>query len=157
MANHISEAADLLLEQAKLQLDQQNTDLSSLRVRAVALLSVASLVAGLFGPHLPGKTASTWVLIVVSVTLVLFACNVILALLIAAPKKRWLFTFRLDQMFDRIDDGTLIPVDVTYNLARWAEEARGWNRSKLNRLYLLFAWMCILTGLQVIAWVVAVL
>lgn len=86
----------------------------------------------------------------------MFAVSVVLGLLVAAPKRKWLFTFHLKQLLDLVDEGTAQPVDVTYNLATWIEEARQWNKTKLERLHVLFGWMCILIGLQVVFWTIAI-
>lgn len=115
MENDTVQACALLFDQAKAQLEQQNADLGVLRTRAVGLLAVSSLIAGLFGTHLPSKTLSNSTVIAVSVALVLFACDVVLTLLIAWPTKKWLFTFRLNEMFNLAGKAELSPADVTYN------------------------------------------
>ena len=147
----------MLWEQAQRQLARQESDLDALRARAVAMLSVAALVAGLFGSRLPHHHVPSRTTIAVVAALLLFAVSVVLALLVAAPKKDWEFTFKLDKLIERVDDATAAPVDVTRNLAVWAEEARAENTGKLNALYTSFSWVCLLVGLQVIAWAIAVL
>jgi hypothetical protein len=157
MANDMTEASALIFAQAQKQLQQQVTDLDALRNRAVALLSVAALVAGLFGSRLPKgqspahTTFGTWV------ALAAFAAGVFLALTIAIPRRKWLFTFRLDQLAELVEKRTAIPADITHNLTRWSEEARRWNSARLDRLHALFGCLCLAVGIQVIAWGVAAL
>src|SRR5260370_16195835 len=117
VADDLSDSAALLWEQAQRQLSQQNTDLDALRTRAVALLSVAALIAGLFGSRLPHGHAAARTVIAVTVALVLFAASVILAILVAAPKKNWLFTFTLDKLLDRVEAGSALPGGCTLRLA----------------------------------------
>jgi hypothetical protein len=156
VSDEVGEAAGLLWEQAQRQLLQQNADLDTLRTRAVAMLSVAALVAGLFGSRLPRDHVSARTLTAVTLALCLFAGSVVLALAVAAPKKKWLFTFKLDKLLDLVREGQATPMDATYNLARWAEDARQLNAAKQQRMYAMFGWVCVLVGLQVVAWAVAV-
>jgi hypothetical protein len=152
-----TEAAGLLWEQAKAQLAAQKADADSLRTRAVALLSVASLVAGLFGSRLPHDHAAPRTVIASIAALALFGASIVLVLLIAAPKQNWYFTFRLDELFKEVDEGKASPGNVTRNLAVWAEDFRRKNLDKLDTMYLLFGGTCVLVGLQVVAWAIAAL
>lgn len=153
----LSDSAALLWAQAQQQLSQQNADLDALRTRAIAMLSVATLVAGLFGTRLPDVHPSPRAVIAVTAALALFAASVVLAILVAAPRKGWLFTFKLDALLGLVDDGRAAPMDVTRNLATWAEDARSENTGKLDGMYGMFRWVCVLVGLQVVAWAIAVL
>lgn len=151
-----TEAAALLWEQARQQLAQQNSDLDLLRTRATAILSVAALVAGLFGTRIPAHPGIRSVSFVI-VALSLFAVSALLAVAVAAPRRNWEFTFNLDPLLQRVDDHEAAPVDVTRNLAAWSEIARRKNSQKLEQLYMLFRLVCVLVGLQVISWAIAVL
>ena len=51
----LADAAGLLWDESRRQITVQEADLGTLRTRAVALLSVSSVVAGLFG----GRVVST--------------------------------------------------------------------------------------------------
>jgi hypothetical protein len=151
-------AAALLWAQAQQQLSQQNSELDALRTRAVAMLSVAALVAGLFGTRLPtGSHVSARTVAAVTAALVLFAASAVLAIMVAAPRNRWLFTFGLDPLLERVEAGSIQPGDVTVSLAGRAEENRRSNNAKLKPMYTMFGWICALVGLQVVAWAVAVL
>jgi len=152
-----ADAAALIWEQARQQLAQQNTDLDLLRTRAVALLSVAALVAALFGTRLPhghlhGRTLSFLV-----AALILFAASVVLAVLVAAPRRNWEFTFDLGDLLQRVDGGEAAPVDVTRSFASWSENAWMNNAEQMKSLYTMFSVVCALVGLQVVAWAIAVL
>jgi hypothetical protein len=132
-----AEAAALIWDQAKQQLAQQNADLDLLRTRAVAMLSVAALVAGLFGTRLPDGDTHSRTLAFVIAALVLFAVSIVLAVLVAAPRRKWEFTFKLGSLLQRIDaDG--VPVDVTRNFAAWSEVARSNNARQMKVLYAIF-------------------
>lgn len=150
-------AAALLWAQAQQQLSQQNAELDALRTRAVAMLSVATLVAGLFGTQLPHSHVHGRTVGAVAIALLLFAADALLAILIAAPRKQWLFTFGLDPLLDLVEAGSVRPEDITVSLASRAEENRRMNNVKLKPMYTMFGWICALVGLQVIAWAVAVL
>jgi hypothetical protein len=149
-----AEAAALIWEQAKQQLSQQSAELDTLRNRAVALLSVAALVAGFFGSRLPHGELHGRELFCVWVALVSFSVSVLLAMFVAAPRYRaWEFTFKLGPLRQRVDDFEAVPVDVTRNLADWADQALSNNVGKMQSMYV----MCGLVGVQVIAWVTAAL
>lgn len=152
----VTAAAALLWEQAKAQLAGQRADVDALRTRAVALLSVASLVAGLFGSRLPHNHEPRTVIASIA-ALALFSISVVLVLLIAAPKQNWFFTFKLGELLKKVDEGEASPVDVTYSLADWAEHCRSKNLDKLKVMYALFGGTCLLVGLQVVAWAIATL
>jgi hypothetical protein len=150
-------AAGLLWEQAKAQLAAQKADVDALRTRAVALLSVASLVAGLFGSRLPHDHTAPRTVIASITALALFGISVVLVLLIAAPKQNWLFTFELCKLLKEVDEGKASPGNVTRNLAVWGELYWSKNQGKLDAMYSLFGRTCALVGLQVVAWAIAAL
>ncbi len=152
-----TDAAGLLWEQAKAQLADQRADVDALRTRAVALLSVASLVAGLFGSQFPHNHTAPRTVTASIAALALFAVSVVLVLLIAAPKQNWFFPLKLNALLKKVDEGEISPGDVTRNLAVWAEDNRKKNQDKLNTMYALFGTTCLLVGLQVVAWAIAVL
>jgi hypothetical protein len=157
-ADRSDAAAALLWAQAQQQLSQQNSELDALRTRAVAMLSVATLVAGLFGTRLPdGHHVQARTVAAVTVALALFAVSAVLAIRVAAPRKQWLFTFGLEPLLERVEAGSVKPGDVTLSLASRAEENRRANNVKLKPMYTMFGWICALVGLQVVAWAVAVL
>jgi hypothetical protein len=157
MADDLNGAAQLLWQQAQQQLSQQSNDLDTLRTRAVAMLSVASIIAGLFGTRLPHGHSPLHKQIALTVALVLFAASVIAALVVAAPRKRWIFTFKLQPLVQLVDEGRAQPMDISSNLADWANDALHSNAGKLNWVYTAFGWLCVLVGGQVIAWAIAVL
>lgn len=157
MADDMTEASALIFAQAQKQLQQQLADLDALRNRAVALLSAAALVAGLFGSRLSKPALPAHATVAVAGALVAFAVSVFLTLAIAVPRRNWLFTFRLEQLTTLVEQRTAIPADITYNLTRWSEEARGWNGRRMDRLNKLFGGLCLTVGVQVVAWGVAVL
>lgn len=157
MADEMTEASALIFAQAQKQLQQQLADLDAVRNRAVALLSAAVLVAGLFGARLPKERLPAHGTIAVGVALAAFAAGVLLTLAIAAPRRKWLFTFRLDKLLELVEERKAIPADITHNLTRWSEEARLWNSRRLDRLNALFGALCLVVGVQVVAWGIAVL
>lgn len=81
-----TEASSILWEQAKADIAWQDSNLDSLRNRAVALLSVGTLVGGLFGSRLPHGHLSSLNLYGLIAALVLFTLSVLLAVAIARPR-----------------------------------------------------------------------
>jgi hypothetical protein len=157
MADDIAAASSLIFTQAQKQLDSQNSDLGSLRTRTVAALSVASLIAGLFGPRVDQNNRNLHTVVGVAVALGAFAVGAIIAILIIAPRRKWIFTFQLDHLLSLVEDRRAAPIDVTHNLAGWMEDARRSNESQLNRLHLLFGGLCCTLGIQVLAWGVSII
>ncbi len=155
----LQDAAALLWDESRRQITRQESDLDTLRNRAVALLSVSSIVAGLFGGrlvtvhHHPGYVTAAIV-----VALAFFALSVLAVIVVLSPKRKgWEFAQNLDQWFALLRAGDLAPVDVTANLARHVEASRKRNQVVLERLYLWFGIACLLTGLEVVAWGVSIL
>jgi membrane-associated PAP2 superfamily phosphatase len=152
-----AEASALIWEQARQQLAQQNADLDLLRTRSVAMLSVAALVAGLFGTRLPHGQLHGRTLVFLIIALALFAASVVLAVLVAAPRRDWEFAFKFSSLLERVDKIEARPGDVTRNFTSWAESAWANNLRLMQPLYTMFRLVCVLVGLQVIAWAIAVL
>jgi hypothetical protein len=156
VANDLTDAAAVLWAQAKDDLARQASDLDSLRTRAVALLSVAALVGGLFGSRLPhGHQPALRVAALVG-ALVLFSVGVFLAVLIAMPRRDWEFDFELGDLACQVSAGTAGLGEVNISLAVQAAASWDMNARRLRGLYWLFSGLCVATGLQVIAWALAV-
>jgi hypothetical protein len=152
----LKDSAALLWAEVQRQMTRQEASLDGLRNRAVAMLSVASIVAALFGGHIEAGDHSTRVVTASIFALTFFGVGALLSLLILAPKTRgWAFAEKLSGYFTRLQNQTLTPVSVTSNLAENFEASRKENEAKLERLYAIFKWVCILVSLQVIAWGIA--
>ena len=129
----LKDSAALLWDESRRQITRQEADLDTLRSRAVALLSVSSLVAGLFGARATTHHHPTFATVATVAALAFFSLSVLAILLVLAPKRKgWEFAQNLDQWFPRLMDGTLTPVTVTTNLAR----ARRSIPPKRTKLYL---------------------
>jgi hypothetical protein len=154
----LKDSAALLWAEAQRQISRQEADLDALRNRAVALLSVSSIVAALFGSHIATTHLSTRGTVGTILALVAFGLGALVALVILTPKRdAWEFTENLRQYFEKLSDGSLTPVTVTTNLAEHFEGYRKNNQAKIERLYQFLIAACVLVGLQVIAWGVAAL
>jgi hypothetical protein len=154
----LTDAAAILWEEARRQVSSQADEVDLLRNRAVALLSVASLVAGLFGGRIISSAHQpTHTTIGLTVALVAFALSVIAIVIVLAPRTNWQFSENLESYFSDIDDGDLRPIDVTARLGQHSVSARENNQKKLDMLYPWFMISCILIGIQVVAWGVAAL
>jgi hypothetical protein len=157
VADDLTEAAAVLWAQAKDELTQQATDLDALRTRAVALLSVAALVGGLFGSRLPHIHQSPIRIAALVTALVLLSAGVLLAVMIALPRRDWQFGFELSDLARRVEAGTASLGMVNISLAAQATASWDANARRLQGMYWLFSALCVLVGLQVIAWALAVL
>lgn len=158
MHGESTEVATLLWEQAQRQLAQQSSDLDTLRTLAIAMLSVASLVAALFGSRIDQGHLGARTLAAVVVALVLFAAGAFLALFVTVPRKRaWLFTFDIGELLTLEEGGSASPSVLIRSLTDRAEQNRRENEAKIEGLYRALTVVCVLVGLQVVAWAVAVL
>ena len=156
MADDLTEAAAVLWTQARDEIAEQVSELDTLRTRAVALMSVAALVGGLFGSRVPhGHQQAAQVGALVA-ALILFSAGVLVAVIIALPRRDWEFGFDLTDLARRVEAGTATLGMVNISLAAQATMSWNANATKLRRLYVLFATLCVLVGLQVIAWALAV-
>ena len=151
-----SPAEVMLWEEARRQLVRQESVLGTLRTQAVAMLSVASIVAGLFGSRVPTSPVPGAEAAVVA-ALVLFGITAVLAIVIIRPWD-WVFSHGLDDDIRTVERGELLKVgDLSYSWAKDFEAWRASNQTKINRLTTCFSWACVLTGAQVIAWGLAIL
>ena len=150
-----TDASGVLWESAKSALEQQNAAVDTLRTRAVAMLSVAALVGGLFGSRLPHTYSAVNVTGLVA-ALALFACSIVLAVVIGWPRT-WSFGAYLYPLITGVSDGAVTLAQVNLSLATRAEENWAQNEVTLERLYGMFGALCLVVGLQVAAWAFAVL
>jgi hypothetical protein len=156
VADDQTEAMALLWEQSQAETAQQNSDIDSLRARAVALLSVGALVGGLFGSRLPHAHLSTLNISGLAAALTLFGVSVVLAVAIAWPRS-WHFGADRDALASQVADGTVTLAQVNYALAWRAEQNWATNEATMAGLFRLFAVLCALIGLLVVAWALAVI
>lgn len=155
-ADDQAEASAVLWEQAKTEVASQDSSLDALRNRAVALLSVATLVGGLFATRLPHGGLSKLNLLGLSAALVLFAASVLLAVMIAWPRS-WYYGEDRAELTARVRKGTVSMVTVNLSLAARAQQNWEQNQVVMGSLYGLFAIQCAVVGLEVVAWALAVL
>jgi hypothetical protein len=154
--SELKEATALLWDEARHQIDEQRSTLESLRSRSIALLSVASLVAALFAPHVFEEAHRWWVDVAIPAALVAFALCALIVVWVLAPKHNWEFSQNLGSYFEDIrNKKNVTPEEVTYNLAKDSQASRGRNETKLKCLHKGFRWACVLLGIQVIAWAFA--
>lgn len=99
MADDQTDATAVLWEHARTGRDQQSANADALRTRAVALLSVATLVGGLFGSRLPHTEHSVANVAALVAALMLFAGSVVLAVMIAWPRS-WYSGGQLDELIE---------------------------------------------------------
>jgi hypothetical protein len=146
----------MVADEAMRLLSDQKASLDSARTRALAMLSVGSLVAGLFGSQLPKKLPAGAAPII-GIALGCFAASVVLTLIIVAPR-RFRFTHSVGAQIEALEDGTEIRTrDLAFTWAKGNELNRSDNERKLNLRMTLLQVVCGLVGAQVFAWVVVAL
>ena len=144
-------AAFMVVEEARRMFVGQQATLDSLRTRAIAMLSVGALVAGLFGSQLP-KNQSDYSVGAVVVALVAFGISVALAATIVSPR-RFNFDHGLSAPLRDFKDGEPVrSYDLAVSWARGYEKDRSENEDKLRSLMTCFQVVCALIGVQVVAW-----
>jgi len=156
MSDDRADAMAAILEESKADVAQQNSNFDSLRTRAVAMLSVETLVAGLFGSHLPSghvRALNTGGLVA---ALVLFAGSVALVVAIALPRA-WTVAGDRRPLVERVSEGTATLAEVNYALAVNTEEQLAANTRVLASMSGLFGVLCMLAFALVVAWAIAVI
>lgn len=156
MPDDQTDAMGAIWEQSKAEAAQQNSDIDAVRNRAVALLSVGTLVGGLFGSRLPHAHLSALNTGGLVAALILFAGSVGLAAAIAWPRSWKAGADRLP-LAEQVANGTATLAQVNYALAYRADQNWTANNDTMVDMYRLFAILCVLTGLQVAAWAIAVI
>jgi hypothetical protein len=153
---------DVLLEQARLQVSQQEASLDTLRTRSTAILSIGGVVAALFAPHYLHK-GDIWGYLAI----VAFAVTVITGTIIFWPRE-WAVGVPLGDYQDWIDerrewrkqydpDGADLTEPLTEEIAGTLVLAYVNNRVRYGHLAVVYALQCSLLGIEVVLWVLAVL
>jgi hypothetical protein len=151
------EAAAMVWAEAKRLLVRQEATLDTLRVQAVALLSVDSIVAGLFSSRIPTNGLAGLSVGMAYAALGLFGASILLVISILLPRT-WTFDHGLTDKLSCLEQGHAVnPAELAYTWARGAESWRATNQIQLNRLMNFFLTACIFTGIGVVCWGIAVL
>ena len=137
-------------------LENQVSFTDTLRNRATAMLSVASIVAGLFGTKLATGTHSAPVLAAISVALALFASSALLSVKIMMLKGLGVGV-DTGALVARLEEGTAAstPYGMNYTLAKRYQDGYDRNVPVVERLNTQYMALCLLVGAQVIAWAIA--
>lgn len=156
MSDDLTAGAGLLWAEAQRQMDEQKTSLESLRTRAVALLSVGSLVAALFGSRLTNLHHLHEVAF--AGALAAFGLSVLAVIRVIMPRRGWELSQKLSPYTSDLRDGKPVtPLDVTVNLTDSSVTSWGRNETKLACIYRWFWIACALIGLQVVLMGLAIL
>jgi hypothetical protein len=147
----MSSLEETLLAQAQRQFDQQVANLESLRNRAVSVLGIGGVVAGLFVGRLDARlNGYSWA------ALALFLLTVLCAVFVVVPRGGPVLSEDLRSAFDWYQ---------TYGRAPQATEAyligtatnlnrdNVLNRRTLRAVTTVFATECVLLGVQMLLWV----
>jgi hypothetical protein len=156
MADDQTDATAVLWDAAKAALDDQAKDLDTLRTRATGILSVAALVAGLFGTRLPHLNQSGLHELFLILALASFVLSVTLVVIIVAPRS-WVVGAEPGPLIEGVAAGTVSLAQVNLSLAARAHQNWRRNQRTLTFMFELFTALCVLTGFQVVAWALAIL
>lgn len=156
MADDQTEATIVLRDQALAEIAQQEGSVDSVRNRAVALLSVGTLVGGLFGSRLPHGGLSKVNLAGLSAALVFFVVSVVLVIAIAWPRD-WSYGSDRANLVELVAEGERTQAQVNLSIADIA--GRNWsnNQDTVRLLYFFFTALCAVTAAEVVGWALAVL
>jgi hypothetical protein len=149
---------ELLCAEARRKLDGQTEDVRSVRSRAAGLLTAGGIISGLFGLQVtatprPGSLHTGLVI----TALIAFTLLVVAAVIIEWPR-----TFHGDESLEpwihEIQTGTAgDPHELPFHLATAYDTYRQKNAKIYTGLVRLFTAMCVLLGVEVVAWAAAVL
>jgi hypothetical protein len=146
----------MIADEARRLLVAQQATFDGVRTRAIAMLSVASLVAGLFGSRIPEQHSDAAGRAAV-VALVCFGLSVVLTLIIVAPR-RLRFDHSLARHIASLAAGDeLLRRDLAFTWAKGYEADRQDNDDKLQVRMTCLQVVCALVGVQVIAWGLGIL
>ena len=148
-----AEATAMLWDEGRRLLVRQEAVLDALRGQAVAILSVASIVAGLFGSRLlPSAQLSAFSVVMIALALAAFGSTALLALKILRPTK-WQFEHGLTPYTEMVERRqVVVAAGLALSWAKGVEAQREANRGQLDRLMTRFAWACGLTAASVVFW-----
>jgi hypothetical protein len=137
----------------------QQAAVEQLRNRVVALLSVASLAAALFGAHsLYRGSHPGWLLIFAGIALGAFGVSMLIAVYVLRPREDWQFYQDVRDYATEIQGGK--PVSLAYalsNLTIHQEASFEVNEKILGDLHRWYRRACYLLAIQVIAWAIVAL
>jgi hypothetical protein len=144
---------DLVFDEVTRLIVRQEASLDNLRSRAGGMLGVAALVAALFGGRVTqAHHHGTWRTALEICALVLFGLTAAVVLDVERPRQ---FHFGHDPTpwLDMLTAGEVVDVtDFATNVGRQLNDQRKTNKAKIERLWHAYTWVCLLIGLQVLAW-----
>ncbi len=152
------EATVLIMEEARRQVEDQTAALNALRGMDATLLTGASVVTAVFGALLARQHRSGFSIGCEAIALALFVATVFASLVVLRPVD-WKSEHSLENNFlprlreNRIPDD----VSVAATFAAMFDRYRKKNHNELKCLQKWFAAACLLLGVQVLAWGLAVL
>jgi hypothetical protein len=147
--------ASAIFEESRRLLARQETDLDTLRARALSMVSAATVAAGLFTVRLPPQR-SALATAALFVALGAYVATVLAALRITWPT-RFAFSHKLDKWVDDLREGRDPNLtEWAYTLSRDFESFRKKNHSKIKPFYNWLSAICVLLAIQVAAWLMAV-
>lgn len=144
-----------VFEEARRLLVRQEQDLDTLRARAITLLSASAVVAGLVINRLhEHRSGFATAMLIVGFTL--FAITIAAVIFIVWPRTL-VFSHGLDDWVDDLRHDRHPTVNEwAFNLSRDFETFRHDNQRSIRKLYDALAAVCVLLGVQVLAWLLAV-
>lgn len=126
--------------------------MDTLRTRSLALLATGSIIAGLFAGHTSNNLPSV---VFVVTALAAYVATATLTFLVQRPRGLT-FSHQLDSWIKDLELGRpALYEDIAFVLSRDLERYRRGNQIKLRKLYKYLSIVCVLLGIQVIAWGIA--
>jgi hypothetical protein len=152
------DAGQLILIESQRQLDRQSDAHNTVKTTAAAVITSAAVAAAVFASVLTAEKTRSHASIGAEVAaLAMFTITVCISAWLIGPHK-WNDEHELTGWIDRIYAGEP-PSQVTTiaNFAKYANDFRQDNVAILKRLQCWQTAACVLLGLQVVAWALAVL
>jgi hypothetical protein len=147
--------AEVLLDQARVQLQRQEAKIDQLRTVAGVVLTGAGVIAGFVAPNL-AAVQRAWS---IAATGAFIAC-VLLGIVILAPRRDLLFSEGLDTYLSWIEahgDQPGAAEVFALGLAANLEQSRMDNEQRIEQIPTWLQYQCGLFGAEVVLWAVAAL
>lgn len=149
------DTGELIWEEAKRLLARQEASLDALHTKALGLLSVSGIVAGLFAGQVLSGSVGAAGGAAVAVAISAFVVGAAGVLFIQWPRD-FEFSHDLDQWVKELETGDPAPlIEATYNLSRDLNDYRKRNQNKITKLYSVLTWSVAALAVQVGAWALA--
>jgi len=149
------EAGEMIWDEVKRSISRQESNLDSLRTRALTLLSASGVIAALFSPRTLDRRIDAISMAVLILALGAFAVSVMLAVAVQWSR-RYAFAFQMDAWFEGQEHRTDLTADqLSYRLSKHLWQAHKCNKTTIETTTKELIGLCAVLAIEVVGWMIS--